>query len=65
MSDIEIQSRELLKTRDKLVELYTEKTGQTSEHIRKILDRDTWMSPEEAKDFGLIDRVITSLDDLE
>jgi len=59
-ADIEIQAREILKLRERLNQIYVEHTGQDLETIEKAMDRDNFMSPEEAKDFGLIDEVVTS-----
>ena len=58
-SDIEIQAREILYLRGKLNELYAKHTGQTVEQIEKDMDRDCFMSAAEAKDYGLVDHVIT------
>ncbi len=58
-TDIEIRAREMMKTRDKLYELYIEHTGQTLKAIQDGLERDNFMSPEEAKKFCLIDEVIS------
>jgi ATP-dependent Clp protease protease subunit len=63
-TDLEIHAREILKTRDKIVRLYVEATGKDPEIIGKAIDRDTWMSATEARDFGLIDKVVTSFSDL-
>lgn len=57
-TDLEIHAREILKTRDSLIRLYVEATGQDAKKIEKALDRDTWMSAEEALKFGLIDKVV-------
>ncbi|KAF9624045.1 hypothetical protein IFM89_007743 [Coptis chinensis] len=57
-SDIAIQAKEILKVREKLNLLYTKHTGKEIELIEKSMDRDMFMSPEEAKEFGLIDEVI-------
>jgi ATP-dependent Clp protease, protease subunit len=57
-SDIEIQAREIIKTREQLNRVYAERTGQTFEKITTDMERDFWMSPYEAKDYGLIDQVI-------
>jgi ATP-dependent Clp protease protease subunit len=57
-SDIEIQAREILKTREQLNRIYAERTGQTVEKIAADMERDTWLSPAEAKDYGLIDQVL-------
>jgi ATP-dependent Clp protease protease subunit len=59
-TDLEIQAREILKTKEQLVELYVQKTGKTKKEIEKALDRDKWLSAQEAKDFGLIDDIVTS-----
>lgn len=58
-SDMEIQVKEILKTRSMLNNIYAKATGQNIETIEKAMDRDTFLSPEEAKDFGLIDKVVT------
>ena len=57
-SDIEIQAREILKTREQLNRIYAERTGQPLERIAADMERDRWMSPAEALDYGLIDKVI-------
>jgi ATP-dependent Clp protease protease subunit len=59
-TDIEIQAREILNTRKRLNDIYVETTGQTLEVIEAALERDRFMSPQEALDFGLIDEVIVS-----
>lgn len=64
-TDLEIHAREILKTRDKIIDLYTEATGKDRDIIAKAIDRDTWLSAEEAQEFGLIDKVITDFRALE
>jgi ATP-dependent Clp protease protease subunit len=59
-SDIEIQAREILQIRGRLNEIYVKHTGQTLEVIAQAVERDKFMSPTEAKEFGLIDEVMTS-----
>ena len=59
-TDLEIHAKEILKTRESLIEIYSEKTGKGAQEIRKALDRDTWLSAKEAKEFGLIDEIVTS-----
>lgn len=59
-TDLEIQAREILKTKEHIVSLYCEATGKKKEEIAKAIDRDMWMSAEEALNFGLVDRLITS-----
>jgi ATP-dependent Clp protease, protease subunit len=63
-TDLEIQAREILKTKEQLVALYCEATGKSKEDIEKAIDRDTWMTAQEALEFGLIDRIVSSFDDL-
>jgi ATP-dependent Clp protease protease subunit len=57
-SDIEIQAREVLFARERLNELLAHHTGQSIERIGEDVDRDRYMSPSEAVDYGLIDRII-------
>jgi ATP-dependent Clp protease protease subunit len=57
-TDIEIHAREILKTREQLNRLYAERTGQTLERITADMERDRFMTPPEALDYGLIDQVI-------
>ena len=59
-TDIEIQAREILKLRSKLNKIYVDHTGQPLEAIEAKLERDTYMSAEEARDFGLVDEVVKS-----
>jgi len=57
-SDIEITAREILKTREQLNRIYADRTGQTLDKIAADMERDYYMSPDEAKTYGLIDQVI-------
>uniref|UniRef100_A0A0C9QMB3 ATP-dependent Clp protease proteolytic subunit n=1 Tax=Wollemia nobilis TaxID=56998 RepID=A0A0C9QMB3_9CONI len=57
-SDIAIQAKEILQTRERLNALYAKHTGQGIDKIEKCMERDMFMSPEEAKEFGLVDEVI-------
>lgn len=57
-TDIEIQAREIIKTREQLNRIYAERTGQSYEKITADMERDFWMSPSEAKEYGLIDQVL-------
>ena len=59
-TDIEIQAREILNLRKRLNEIYVFHTGQTLEQIERAVERDKFMSPDEAKSFGLIDEVVTT-----
>jgi ATP-dependent Clp protease protease subunit len=57
-TDIEITAREIIKTREQLNRIYADRTGQSFEKIAADMERDYYMSPEEAKTYGLIDQVI-------
>ena len=59
-ADIEIQAREILKLRERLNNMYVEHTGQELSVIEEAVDRDRFMNPEEAKEFGLIDEIVIS-----
>jgi len=63
-ADIEIQAKEILFLRRKLNELYGKHTGKTGDQIEKDMDRDRFMSAEEAKDYGLIDHVISNFEEI-
>jgi ATP-dependent Clp protease protease subunit len=56
-SDIEIQAKEILRIRHRMNELYAQYTGQTLETIEKAMDRDKFLSSDEAKEFGIVDEV--------
>ncbi len=56
-SDIEIQAREILRIRKRMNDLYAKYTGRTLEEIEKAMDRDTFLEAEEAKEFGIVDKV--------
>jgi ATP-dependent Clp protease protease subunit len=58
-ADIEIHAREILAVRARLNQIYANHSGQTLEAIENAMDRDRFLSPEEAKGFGLIDEVVT------
>ncbi len=62
-SDIEIQAQEILRTRQRLNEIYVEHTGQTLETIEEAMERDKFMTPEEAKAFGVVDEIIIRRED--
>ena len=59
-SDIEIHAREIIALRKRLNEIYVEHTGQSMETIENAMERDKFMTPEEAKAFGLIDEVVAN-----
>ena len=57
-TDIEIRARRILKMRDKLNRILSDRTGQPLERIEKDTDRDYFMTADEAKEYGLIDQVL-------
>ena len=59
-SDIEIHAREILALRARLNNIYVERTGQDLETIEKAMERDNFMSAQEAVDYGLIDKIVTN-----
>ncbi|MDR1366117.1 MAG: ATP-dependent Clp endopeptidase proteolytic subunit ClpP [Holosporales bacterium] len=59
-ADVEIHAKEILATKARLNEIYVKHTGQTLEAVERAMDRDNFLSPEEAVTFGLIDSVFTS-----
>ena len=63
-SDIEIQAKEVIYLRDQLNHLYAKHTEKPVETIKKDIDRDRFMSADEAKEYGLIDDVITTTEEL-
>jgi ATP-dependent Clp protease protease subunit len=63
-TDLEIQAKEIIKTRKQIVDVYAKATGKDPALIEKTIDRDTWMSSQEAKDFGLLDGIVGSYKEL-
>lgn len=57
-TDIEIQAREILRMREELNQIYVHHTGQKLKTIEQAMERDNFLSPQEAKKFGLIDHVV-------
>jgi ATP-dependent Clp protease protease subunit len=64
-TDLDIQAKEMLKTRDVIVSIYSEATGKDKETIAKAIDRDNWMTADEALAFGLLDKIIKTGSELE
>ena len=64
-SDMLITARHIEKTRERFYQLYMKHTGQTHKNVEKALDRDTWMTPVEAKEWGHIDEIVESREKLE
>ncbi len=63
-TDLEIQAKEMLKTKKMIIQFYVDATGKSYEAIEKSIDRDTWMTAQEAISFGLIHKTISSYRDL-
>jgi ATP-dependent Clp protease, protease subunit len=59
-SDIEIHAKEILRTREKIAELYNKETKQPIDRVRKDIERDYWMTAQEALEYGLVTKVISS-----
>jgi ATP-dependent Clp protease protease subunit len=59
-ADIEIHAREILELRGQIDEIYARHTGQTVERVHEDMDRDRYFTAEQAREYGLIDRVISS-----
>ena len=59
-TDLEIQAKEIIKTHEQLVQLYSDSTGKKKSVFEKALDRDSWMTAQEALDFGLLDKIVSS-----
>jgi ATP-dependent Clp protease protease subunit len=63
-TDIQIEAEEILKARDRLNLLIAEKTGQSIERVSQDTDRNHWMSPEEAREYGIVGKIIASAAEL-
>jgi ATP-dependent Clp protease protease subunit len=63
-SDIEIGAREILKMRDRLIEIYVEETGKDTETIKRDMNRDFWMDAAQAVEYGLCASIVRSMADL-
>lgn len=63
-TDIEITANEIIKTRARLAELYVAETGQPLERVNRDIERDYWMTAEEAKDYGLVTKIVSSWNEL-
>ena len=63
-TDIKIQMEEILKTKRRINEIIAKETGQPLERVEKDTDRDYWMSAEEAIDYGIVHRIVSSIDEI-
>lgn len=64
-ADVEIHAREIVKTRERINAIIAERTGQPVERVERDTNRDYWMSPEESVEYGLVGKIINSLDDID
>jgi ATP-dependent Clp protease protease subunit len=60
-TDLEIEAREMLRIRDRLYQIYADATGQTIDRITKDCDRNNWLDDREMVEYGLVDKVLTSM----
>jgi ATP-dependent Clp protease protease subunit len=63
-TDIAIHAKDLIETKNKIIDLYATETKKSRDDIKKAIDRDNWMSPEAARDFGLITKIVTKRTEL-
>lgn len=63
-TEIDIEAREILKMRDRLNRVIAKETGQPIERVAKDTDRNHWMGPEEAKDYGMVAHIIDTFDEV-
>jgi len=64
-TDLDIQAKEMLKTRAMIVEIYSQSTGKDVTAIEKAINRDNWMTAQEALEFGLLDQIVSSYKEVE
>jgi ATP-dependent Clp protease protease subunit len=63
-SDIAIQAKEIIKTRERIAKVVSDQTGQKIEKVRQDMERDYWMSAEEAIEYGIVSRIVERQQDL-
>jgi ATP-dependent Clp protease, protease subunit len=63
-ADIQIQAQEIIRMRERLAQVIAERTGQKIEKVREAIERDYWLTTQEAKDYGILGTVIHSMTDL-
>jgi ATP-dependent Clp protease protease subunit len=63
-TDLEIEAEEILRMRERLNKIIVEKTGQTMKRVEKDTERNFWMSAEQAKDYGLVGKIVKSMSEL-
>jgi len=60
-TDLEIEAREMLRLRERLYKIYAEATGQDYDRIERDCDRNKWLDDQEMVEYGLVDKVLTSM----
>ncbi len=63
-ADIDIEAREIIKMRRRINEVIARETGQPIDKVERDTDRNYWMSAEEARDYGLVGRIVASIEDV-
>lgn len=63
-TEIEIQAKEIQETKERIIKLYVEETGQPREKIAADIEMDYWMTAEQAVNYGLIDKIVKSIDEI-
>ena len=63
-TDIDIEAREVIKMRERLTQIIATETGQSVERVRKDTERNYWMSAPEAIEYGLVNKIIRSIGEL-
>ena len=64
VSDIEIHAKDLIETKNRIIQLYVDECGRTQDEVKKALDRDNWLSPEAALKWGHISKIVRTREDL-
>jgi ATP-dependent Clp protease protease subunit len=64
VSDIEIHAKDLLETKERIIQLYMEECGRSHDEVKKALNRDNWLTPEQAIKWGHISRIVYKREDL-
>lgn len=63
-TDLDIRAKDIIRTKERINKLYAEETGRSFEEVASITERDKWLNANEAKDFGLISKIITKRSEL-
>jgi len=63
-TDLEITANSILKTREKIAKLYVQETGQPLEKVQRDIERDYWLTAQESVDYGLISKIVSSIEEI-